>query len=59
MSIKINDEDSFWHELSDFIHNYNSSVPVTYDEYILYKCIFEFGFKLWNKSSSDVEHVLA
>lgn len=52
-SIKKNDEDSFWHELSDFIHNYNSSTSITYDEYILYQSLFVFGFKMWNKSNDD------
>jgi hypothetical protein len=48
-AIFMKDEKSYWHELSDFIHNYSSDQPVSYDEYILFNSIFDYGQDIWIK----------
>lgn len=43
IAFKCNDLNSYWHELADFIHNYNSKEPVSYNEYQVFKALFEIG----------------
>lgn len=43
LSLNIRDIKSYWHELADFIHNYNSQEPVSYHEYQLFKIMFDVG----------------
>jgi len=35
------DETAYWHELADFIENYNSVAPVSYDECWIFCILFE------------------
>lgn len=43
LAVQKSESESYWHELADFIHNYNSKEPVSYDEYQLFKTFFEMG----------------
>lgn len=36
---------NYWHELFDFIHNYNSEEPVSYNEYHLFILMFQVGME--------------
>ncbi len=35
----------FWHELADFIHNYNSEEPISYNEYQVFKSLYDVGYR--------------
>lgn len=40
---------NYWHELFDFIHNYNSEEPISYNEYHLFMLMFQVGMEEMSK----------
>jgi len=44
------DKETYWHELSDFIHNYSSENAVSIDECRIFVKLYELGVSLWGKT---------
>lgn len=50
-----NDSDAYWHEVSDFIHNYGSKDPVSYPEHQVFSELFELGSQLMGDEAKTPE----
>ena len=52
VAFRENDSRSYWHEVADFIHNYNRKAPVSYAEYQVYAELFKLGLQTMGDSET-------